>query len=74
VRIGHVDSDVDPGKCMTFLNQGGKEMINGKYTQLRLARQFGGINTIGFTHTLSEMPKPAEREFYMYIDIKEIKE
>jgi len=49
-------------------------MINGKYTQLRLARQFGGINTIGFTHTLSEMPKPAEREFYMYIDIKEIKE
>ena len=27
-------------------------MINEKYTQLRLARQFGGINTVGFTHTL----------------------
>ncbi len=28
------------------------EVIKEKYTQLCLARRFGGINTIGFTHTL----------------------
>jgi len=34
---------------MNFLNKDQEEMIKEKYTQLRLARQFGGINVIGFT-------------------------
>ena len=37
---------------MIFLNKEREEMINEKYTQLYLSRQFGGINTIEFTQTL----------------------
>jgi len=37
---------------MIFLNKDQEEMIKEKYTQLRLARQFGGINIIEFTQTL----------------------
>ena len=36
---------------MIFLTKEEK-MIKEKYTQLRLARQIGGINTIGFTQSL----------------------
>jgi len=35
-------------------------MIKEKYAQLRLAHQFGGINTIGFTQTLWAILKKKE--------------
>jgi len=41
---------------MTFLIEEGK-MLKGKYTQLRLAPRFGGINTIEFTQSLCFMLK-----------------
>lgn len=35
-------------------------MIKEKYTQLCLAHQFGGINTIGFTQSLWVMAEATE--------------
>ena len=37
-------------------------MIKEKYTQLRLAHQFGGINTIRFTQTLVATKKYFKRK------------
>lgn len=44
---------------MAFFDMGGngKNMVKEKYKQLRLALQFGGINTIGYTRTLVHMQK-----------------
>ena len=38
---------------MIFLNKRSQEMIQEKYIQLCIAHQFGGINTIEFTQTLT---------------------
>ena len=45
---------------MIFLSKERVKMIKGKYTQLRLARRFGGINTIGFTQSLCTSLKTNE--------------
>lgn len=42
---------------MIFLIDGFENDKKEKYTQLRLAHQFGGISTVGFTQTLWVMLK-----------------
>jgi len=48
-------------------------MIKETHTQLRLAHQFGGINTIGFIQTLytsSEKPTAQSSTFYFFVPQK----